>query len=50
MAGTYPTSPEFASIGFGSEQKTITSTTDSGKCLQFKLMDKDLNFQHHIHQ
>src|SRR5210317_333573 len=31
MAGTYPTSPEFASIGFGSEQKTITSTTDSGK-------------------
>jgi len=31
MAGTYPTTPEFASIGFGSEQKTITSTTDSGK-------------------
>jgi len=31
MAGTYPTSPEFASIGFSSEQKTITSTTDSGK-------------------
>ena len=31
MAGTYPTSPEFASVGFGSEQKTITSTTDSGK-------------------
>ena len=31
MAGTYPISPEFASIGFGSEQKTITSTTDSGK-------------------
>ena len=31
MAGTYPTSPEFASIGFASEQKTITSTTDSGK-------------------
>ena len=31
MAGTYPTSPEFAAVGFGSEQKTITSTTDSGK-------------------
>ena len=31
MAGTYPTSPEFKSIGFSSEQKTITSTTDSGK-------------------
>jgi hypothetical protein len=31
MAGTYPTSPEFRSIGFSSEQKTITSTTDSGK-------------------
>jgi len=31
MAGTYPTTPEFASVGFASEQKTITSTTDSGK-------------------
>ena len=31
MSGTYPTTPEFASVGFGSEQKTITSTTDSGK-------------------
>lgn len=31
MSGTYPTSPVFKSIGFGSEQKTITSTTDSGK-------------------
>jgi hypothetical protein len=31
MAGTYPTTPEFASIGFSSEQATITSTTDSGK-------------------
>ena len=31
MAGTYPTTPEFRSIGFSSEQKTITSTTDSGK-------------------
>ena len=31
MSGTYPTSPEFASVGFSSEQATITSTTDSGK-------------------
>ena len=31
MSGTYPTTPEFRSIGFSSEQKTITSTTDSGK-------------------
>ena len=31
MSGTYPTSPVFSSIGFTSEQKTITSTTDSGK-------------------
>ena len=31
MSGTYPTTPEFASIGFTSEQETITSTTDSGK-------------------
>jgi hypothetical protein len=31
MAGTYPTTPEFSSVGFSSEQKTITTTTDSGK-------------------
>ena len=31
MAGTYPITPEFASVGFASEQKTITSTSDSGK-------------------
>jgi len=31
MSGTYPTTPEFRSIGFSSEQKTITSTSDSGK-------------------
>jgi hypothetical protein len=31
MSGSYPTTPEFQSIGFASEQKTITSTTDSGK-------------------
>ena len=31
MSGTYPTSPTFRAIGFSSEQKTITSTTDSGK-------------------
>ena len=31
MSGTYPTSPVFRALGFSSEQKTITSTTDSGK-------------------
>jgi len=31
MSGTYPTTPEFASVNFSSEQKTLTSTTDSGK-------------------
>ena len=31
MSGTYPSSPTFQSLGFGSEQKTKISTTDSGK-------------------
>ena len=31
MSGTYPTTPEFRSMNFSSEQKTLTSTTDSGK-------------------
>ena len=31
MSGTYPTTPEFRSLNFSSEQKTLTSTTDSGK-------------------
>ena len=31
MSGTYPTSPVFNTLGFSSEQKTKTSTTDSGK-------------------
>ena len=31
MSGTYPTTPEFRSINFGSEQRTKVSTTDSGK-------------------
>ena len=31
MSGTYPTTPEFRSLNFASEQKTLTSTTDSGK-------------------
>ena len=43
MSGTYPTTPEFRSLNFASEQKTLTSTTDSGKkfstqvdCQRFK--------------
>lgn len=31
MSGTFPTSPVFNALNFSSEQKTITSTTDSGK-------------------
>ena len=31
MSGTFPTSPAFNSLNISSEQKTITSTTDSGK-------------------
>jgi hypothetical protein len=44
MAGTYPTSPEFASIGFSSEQKTITSTTDSGKMFAVQIDGQRFKF------
>ena len=44
MAGTYPTTPEFASIGFGSEQKTITSTTDSGKMFAVQIDGQRFKF------
>jgi len=44
MAGTYPTSPEFASIGFASEQKTITSTTDSGKMFSVQVDGQRFKF------
>jgi len=44
MAGTYPTTPEFASIGFGSEQKTITSTTDSGKMFSVQVDGQRFKF------
>jgi len=44
MAGTYPTSPEFKSIGFGSEQKTITSTTDSGKMFSVQVDGQRFKF------
>mgnify|MGYP005996055861 CR=1 FL=1 len=37
MSGTYPTSPVFRALGFTSEQKTITSTTDSGKMFSVHL-------------
>lgn len=37
MSGTYPTSPEFKSLGFSSEQKTLTSTTDSGKMFSVQI-------------
>ena len=44
MSGTYPTSPEFRSIGFGSEQKTITSTTDSGKMFSVQVDGQRFKF------
>ena len=44
MSGTYPTTPEFASVGFGSEQKTITSTTDSGKMFAVQIDGQRFKF------
>lgn len=37
MSGSYPTSPVFKAISFGSEQKTLTSTTDSGKMFSVQI-------------
>ena len=37
MSGTYPTSPEFRTLDFSSEQKTLTSTTDSGKMFSVQI-------------
>jgi len=44
MSGTYPTTPEFASVGFSSEQKTITSTTDSGKMFAVQIDGQRFSF------
>ena len=44
MSGIYPTSPEFRSIGFSSEQKTITSTTDSGKMFSVQVDGQRFKF------
>ena len=44
MSGTYPTTPEFSSIGFSSEQKTITSTTDSGKMFAVQIDGQRFKF------
>ena len=44
MSGTYPTTPEFRSIGFSSEQKTITSTTDSGKMFSIQIDGQRFKF------
>jgi hypothetical protein len=44
MAGTYPTTPEFASVGFSSEQKTITTTTDSGKMFSVQVDGQRFKF------
>ena len=37
MSGTNPTSPTFRALGFSSEQKTLTSTTDSGKMFSVQI-------------
>lgn len=44
MSGTYPTSPEFRSINFASEQKTKTSTTDSGKIFSTQVDGQKFKF------
>ena len=44
MSGTYPTSPEFSSVNFNSEQKTITSTTDSGKIFAVQVDGQKFKF------
>ena len=44
MSGTYPTSPEFSSVGFSSEQATITSTTDSGKMFAVQIDGQRFKF------
>ena len=44
MSGTYPTSPEFRSLNFASEQKTKTSTTDSGKMFSTQVDGQKFKF------
>lgn len=44
MSGTYPTSPEFRSMNFSSEQRTITSTTDSGKMFSVQVDGQRFKF------
>ena len=44
MAGTYPTTPEFRSMNFASEQKTLTSTTDSGKMFSVQVDGQRFKF------
>ena len=44
MSGTLPTSPEFSAIGFTSEQKTLTSTTDSGKMFSTQIDGQRFSF------
>ena len=44
MSGTYPTTPEFSSVGFSSEQATITSTTDSGKMFAVQIDGQRFKF------
>ena len=44
MSGTYPTTPEFRSMNFSSEQATKTSTTDSGKMFTVQIDGQRFKF------
>jgi len=44
MSGSYPTTPVFNAINFSSEQKTITSTSDSGKMFSVQVDGQRFKF------
>jgi len=44
MSGSYPTTPVFNAVNFSSEQKTITSTTDSGKMFSVQVDGQRFKF------
>ena len=44
MSGTYPTAPVFSSLNFESQQKTIVTTTDSGKMFSTQIDGQRFKF------
>jgi hypothetical protein len=44
MSGSYPTTPVFNAVNFSSEQKTITSTSDSGKMFSVQVDGQRFKF------